>query len=72
MKFYEIEPGAKIYTACSDGSTYMICQHLDGAYAHCETEKGGVVYLAVTTQLMKQDDGYIIQEDLENQLPPAE
>jgi hypothetical protein len=72
MKFYEIEPGAKIYTACADGSTYMICDHLDGTYAYCETEKGGVVCLSVTTQLRKQDDGYVIQEDRENQPPSAE
>jgi hypothetical protein len=72
IKFYEIEPGAKIYTVCADGSTYMTCHHLDGTYAYCETEKGSGMYLSVTTQLMKQEDGYIIQEDMENQLPPAE
>jgi hypothetical protein len=61
MKMCDIETGSKIYTECSDGSTYITFHDLVGLYSYCETEKGGVVYLSSSTALNKKNDGYVIE-----------
>ena len=61
MKICDIARGSKIYTACSDGSAYIIFHNMAGMYSYCETAKGGVVYLSGITALTKQNDGYIIE-----------
>ena len=61
MTLCDLEIGSKIYTKCSDGSSYVIFHDLDGRYLYCETEKGGVVYLSRSTPLSKKNDGYVIE-----------
>ena len=65
MKLYEIKEGSKIYEECSDGSKYIIFDHLDGAYSYCETEKGGIIHLSASTPLTDFKDGYSIITDKE-------
>jgi hypothetical protein len=61
MRICDIETGSKIYTGCSDGSTYLIFHDMVGLYSYCETAKGGVVYLSGSTSLTKKNDGYVIE-----------
>ena len=62
MKLYDIKLPAKVYCEVSDGSSYVIVDHLDGMYSYCETEKGGLVHLSVGTPLKEAGDGYEIRE----------
>jgi len=58
MKLYDIPNGSKIVCDCSDGSTYITFNHIDGMYSHCTTEKGGTTHLGVSTPLKKVGDHY--------------
>lgn len=64
MKLYELprESNAKIMVEVSDGSSYVIFDHIDGMYSYCATEKGGVVHLSASTPLKKVGDHYEIEE----------
>lgn len=66
VKLYDLEKGAKIVTeGISDGSAYIVFDHVDGAYSYCKTEKGGVIHLSAVTPLKKVDDHYEIDSDHE-------
>lgn len=56
----ELNKGDKIYIELSDGSTYIIFDHVDGMYSHSTTEKGGSINLSRNTELVKNKDGYNI------------
>ena len=59
MKYlHEIEKQSKIYCESSDGSKFIIFDHLDGMYSYCITEKGGVVHLGRFQPLEEYEDGY--------------
>lgn len=60
-KLYEIELPAKVYCEVSDGSAYVIVEHLDGMYSYCRSEKGEIVHLSIGTPLTKKGDGYKIK-----------
>lgn len=60
MKLYDLKKGSKILVTASDGSTYVIFDHLDGMYSYCKTEKGGVAHLSASTPLKKVGDHYEI------------
>jgi hypothetical protein len=60
MYLYEIPQKSKIFCECSDGSKYIIFNHLDGMYSHCTTEKGGTVHLAGGCPLKETEGGYKI------------
>ncbi len=68
MKLYEIKLPAKIYCKVSDGSTFVICDHLDGMYSYCSTEKDPEgktpFHLSVSTPLRMRDDGYEIDNSV--------
>lgn len=53
----DLNKGSRIYAHCSDGSTYLIFDHIDGMYSYCTTEKGDVVHLAASTPLETIDGG---------------
>lgn len=61
MKLYDIKKGSKIYCPCSDGSRYVIFDHLDGMYSVCTTEKGGVFHLSASAPLKPFKDGFEIE-----------
>lgn len=61
MKLYDIPEGSKIKLECSDGSEYVIFNHIDGMYSFCTTEKGNVVHLSRFTELIKRKDYYILK-----------
>lgn len=64
MKLYDLEKGAKIVAEdISDGSEYIIFDHVDGMYSYCKTEKGGVIHLSASTPLKKVGDHYEIDSD---------
>ena len=67
IELYKIPEGSKIYTKCSDESSYLVFNRLDGVYSHCTTEKGNTVNLSVNTPLEEFEDGYriIIPHDTE-------
>lgn len=55
-KLYELPRGQNIKiddVECSDGSTYIIFHHIDGMYSYCTTEKGGVIHVSASTELVK-------------------
>jgi len=60
MRLYDLEKGSKILADLSDGSSYVIFDHLDGMYSYCVTEKGGVLHLSGATPLKKEGDYYLI------------
>lgn len=59
---HDIPKGSKIVCEVSDGSTFVVFDHLDGMYSYCETEKGGVLHLSGATPLVKEDDHYKIAD----------
>lgn len=61
MELYEIKKGSRIYADLSDGSKYLVFDHLDGMYSYCKTEKGGVTNLSRFTPLVEYKDGYKIR-----------
>lgn len=63
MKLYEIKRGAKIVVKCSDGSKYVIFDHIDGMYSYCTTAKGAVVHLGAVTPLKKVKNYYVLKEN---------
>ena len=58
MKLYEIPEKSKIYCEGSDGSEYIIFDHIDGMYSYCTTEKGAVAHLGASTELEEHKDGF--------------
>ncbi len=63
MKLYDIPKNSKIMCECSDGSTYIIFDHLDGMYSYSTTEKGGLIHLSGATPLKKVDDHYELSNE---------
>lgn len=61
---YDIPEGSKIYCDLSDGSTFVIFDHIDGMYSYCKTEKGGITHLSGGTPLVKHEDGYKIADNV--------
>jgi hypothetical protein len=57
MKLYDIPRHSKIMCELSDGSSFLMFDHLDGMYSFCMSENGNVVHLAGRTELEKQEDG---------------
>ena len=62
MKLYNIPEKSKIYAELSDGSKFLIFDHLDGAYSYCITEHHNIIHLSVGTPLRKYKDGYKIYD----------
>jgi len=62
VKLYEIPKHSKIFVECSDGSNYLLFDHIDGAYSYCITEMGSIVHLAAWTELEAVDGGYKLIE----------
>ncbi len=60
LRLYDIDRGAKIFEDVSDGSTFIIFDHLDGMYSYCTTEKGGVIHLQGGTPLEVVEGGFKI------------
>lgn len=60
---YEIPQRSKIYGECSDGSEYIIFDHIDGMYSYCETEKGAILHLSASAPLKPFKDGYTLAPD---------
>lgn len=58
MRLYDIPRFSKIYCKVSDGSEFIIFDHLDGMYSYCTTEKDGVFHLSAGQPLKKYKDGY--------------
>lgn len=58
----DIPKKSRIFCNCSDGSEYIIFDHLDGIYSYCETEKGGIVHISRRAPLKKVGDYYEIWE----------
>lgn len=52
-RLYDMPKGTRINCEVSDGSTYIIFDHLDGMYSYCKSEKGNVVHLAAAAPLHK-------------------
>ena len=72
MKLYDLPRGAKIYVdSASDGSMFVIFDHVDGMYSFCETEKGNPVHLSAMSPLKEKGDGYEIAAENETR-PPGE
>lgn len=57
LYLYDLPKGAKL-TDCevSDGSKYVVFDHIDGMYSYCVSEKGAVVHLAAMTPMRKVGD----------------
>lgn len=54
MKLYDLPRGAKIIDCeCTDGSKYIIFEHVDGMYSYCTTEKGAIIHLAAMCPMRK-------------------
>lgn len=67
MKLYEIKLPARVYCECTDGSTFVMVDHLDGIYSFCILEKelgkeriDNPQHLSIFTTLEKYKDGYRI------------
>ena len=60
LRLWDVMKGSKIYEKASDGSSFLIFDHLDGMYSYIETEKGSIVHLAGGTPLKVFKDGYKI------------
>ena len=60
MKLYEIQLPARVFVTASDGSTYIDVDHLDGMYSFCRTEKGAIVHLAASADLVPTAEGYVL------------
>lgn len=57
-KLHELKNGAKIFCETSDGSEYIIFDHVDGLYSYCTTEQGGVALLSAVACLQAVEGGY--------------
>ena len=62
MLLNDIPKKSKIYCEISDGSKYLIMDHLDGFYSYCVTENGSIMHLSCSTPLQKYKDGYEIED----------
>lgn len=60
IRLSDIPKGSKIYGMFSDGSKYVIFNHLDGLYSFCTTENGSVTHIHRSSLLEKDGDGYIL------------
>ena len=61
MKLSQLPKGAKIYNEhISDGSSFIIFDHVDGMYSFCRTEKGNTIPLPASIELVDKNDGYEI------------
>ena len=56
-KLFEIRECSIIKCACSDGSSFVVFRHIDGAYSYCVTERGGVAHLFGGLLLEESPDG---------------
>ena len=63
MKLYELKRGSKIYYECSDESTFLIFDHIDGMYSFCTTENSSIAHLRSSIELEPFNDGYRIVEE---------
>ena len=63
MKLYEIPKGSKIHCDCSDGSSFVIFNNLDGAFSHCTTEKGGTAHIGASAELVAHKDGFSFPQE---------
>ena len=63
MKLHEIPKQSKIFCEVSDGSKYVIFDHLDGMYSYCKSEKGDILHLSRFTPLIEVEGGYKIDEN---------
>lgn len=57
MKLYDLERGVKIKAELSDGSSYLIFDHVDGMYSYSTTEKGEIIHLSACTDIVEESDG---------------
>lgn len=57
-KLHEIPEKSKIYEEVTDDSDYFIFDHIDGAYSYCISEKGAIVHLGASQELVPYLDGY--------------
>lgn len=62
MKLYEIPRRSRIIVEVSDGSAYVIFDHIDGMYSYCKTEKGGLLHLSASTPLIRDGEAYKIDQ----------
>ena len=58
IKLRNIPQNSKIFCEASDGSKFVIFDHLDGSFSHCTTEKGGLTHLYQGAELKKVKGGY--------------
>ena len=54
---HEVLLPARVWCACSDGSTYVDVDHLDGMYSFGRSERGAVAHLHGCTPLAANADG---------------
>jgi len=58
MLLCDLKKGSRINCEVSDGSTFIIFEHIDGMYSYCITEKGEVVHLYAATELEKDGENF--------------
>ena len=58
MRLHDAKRGTKIYCDCSDGSSWVKFNRVDGMYSNCTTEKGGTVHPAAFMELTEHLDGW--------------
>lgn len=58
MNLFEIKLPNKVYCPVSDGSKFIIVDHLDGMYSYGTSEKGSVIHLSRFAPLKKFKDGF--------------